>query len=294
MTILVTGGAGFIGGKLIKKLLRYGHKVISVDKKPLTMEGVEHIIHDITTPIEDFNHQVDVIYHLAAQSGGYYSLINSYQDCLDNSVGTHNIVKLAQKLKVSKFIYTSSMAVYGNGLDKVETDLPIPISFYGASKLSGEYYTALLHQHNNIPYTVFRLFATYGPDQDFNNKHQGILSIYLDQALKGDQIEITGAPDRVRQLVHVDDVIDALMLPLNTNKTDNQAYNVLHEQVLTPQLIIDQISLALGRKLYIVEKDGYTGDQTLITGKNSKLTSLGWSTTHNLEEGIEEWINLLR
>ncbi len=293
MTVLVTGGAGFIGGKLIKRLLKYGHKVISIDKRPLNIKGVHHIIHNIATPIENFTYQVDVIYHLAAQSGGYYSLENSYEDCLDNSLGTHNIVKLAQKLKVSKFIYTSSMAVYGNGLEKVETDLPTPISFYGASKLSGEHYTALLYQHSSIPYTIFRLFATYGPDQDFSNKHQGILSIYLDQALRGNEVEITGAPDRVRQLVHVDDVVDALVLPLSTNKTDNQIYNVLQEQSLTPQLVIDQISLALGRKLRVVEKDGYVGDQTLITGKSDKLTSLGWNTTYSLEKGIKEWINLL-
>ena len=293
MTILVTGGAGFIGGKLIERLLGQGHQIISIDKKPLSIQGVEHIIHDISTPIEELDHRVDVIYHIAAQSGGYYSLANSYQDCMDNSAGTHNIVKLAQKLRVSKFIYTSSMAVYGNGLRKTEQDLPNPISFYGASKLSGEYYTTLLKEHNNIPYTIFRLFATYGPGQDFSNKHQGILSIYLDQALRGDNISITGSPTRVRQLVHVEDVINALLIPLTSSKTDNQLYNVLHEQSLTPQLIIDEISRILGKKLHINELQGYIGDQTLITGTSSKLNSLGWTPQYNLEQGIQEWVNLV-
>ena len=293
MTILVTGGAGFIGGKLIQRLLREGYEVISLDKKPLVIQGVEHITHDISIPIEKLNRKIDVIYHIAAQSGGYYSLGNSYQDCLDNSVGTHNIVKLAQKLQVSKFIYTSSMAVYGNGLNKTEQTLPTPISFYGASKLSGEYYTTLLQEHNKISYTIFRLFATYGPGQDFNNKHQGILSIYLDQALRGNSISITGSPNRVRQLVHVEDVINALLIPLNGSETDNQVYNVLNEQSLSPQLIIDEISRILKKKLYIHELEGYIGDQTLITGTNSKITSLGWEPQYSLQQGIQEWVNLV-
>lgn len=293
MTVLVTGGAGFIGGKLIQRLLREGYEVISLDKKPLVIQGVEHITHDISIPIEKLNRKVDVIYHIAAQSGGYYSLENSYQDCLDNSVGTHNIVKLAQKLEVSKFIYTSSMAVYGNGLNKTEQTLPTPISFYGVSKLSGEYYTALLQEHNKIPYTIFRLFATYGPGQDFNNKHQGILSIYLDQALRGNSISITGSPNRVRQLVHVEDVINALLIPLISSETDNQVYNVLNEQSLSPQLIIDEISRILKKKLYIHELEGYIGDQTLITGTNSKINSLGWTPQYSLQQGIQEWVNLV-
>lgn len=292
MTVLVTGGAGFIGKKLIKRLLEQGYEVISLDKKSLNLQGVHHILHDISTPIENFHYKVDVIYHVAAQSGGYYSLVNSHQDCLDNSVGTHNIVKLAQQLNVSKFIYTSSMAVYGNGRGKTEQDLPTPISFYGASKLSGEYYTALLNEHNNIPYTIFRLFATYGPDQDFNNKHQGILSIYLDQALQSDTISITGSPDRIRQLVHVEDVVDALMLPLVSTETDNEVYNVLHQEILTPKLIINEISHVLGKTLHIQELEGYVGDQTLITGDSDKLALLGWKPKYSLKEGIQEWINL--
>lgn len=293
MRILVTGGSGFIGGRLIQILQSLGHKIISLDVKKPNLD-IEHVICDISTKdvLEKNYGEVDFIFHIAAQSGGYFSLANPHEDALWNCVGTMNIVKLAQKLKVKKIVYTSSMAVYGNMENALEDDMPNPISFYGTSKLSAEYYTKLAFEHSKIPYTIFRLFATYGAGQDLANKHQGILSIYLDMALNGDIISITGAKDRVRELVHVNDVLSAITLSLDS-VTDNQIYNVTNNQRLTPEIIINKIGARLNKKLTIKEIDGYVGDQVLITGSNKKLRDLGWETKYNLEEGINEFINSL-
>jgi UDP-glucose 4-epimerase len=295
MRILVTGGSGFIGGRLINYLQSKNHSIIILDKKKPSFQ-VDYIVGDISNPgIVDFDYgKVDFIFHIAAQSGGYFSLENSYEDALWNSVGTMNVVKLAQKLKVKKLVYTSSMAVYGNQENAIE-DFGIlnPISFYGSSKLSAEYYVKLLKEHNNIPYTIFRLFATYGAGQDLENKHQGILSIYLDQALKNNTVKITGAKDRVRELVHVSDVINALILSLNNDDTDNQIYNVTCNERLTPEIIINKIGNRLNKELSIIEIDGYVGDQVLITGSNEKLKSLGWNTNYSLDQGIDEFIKSL-
>jgi UDP-glucose 4-epimerase len=295
MRILVTGGSGFIGGRLINYLQSKNHSIIILDKKKPSFQ-VDYIVGDISNPgIVDFDYgKVDFIFHIAAQSGGYFSLENSYEDALWNSVGTMNVVKLAQKLKVKKLVYTSSMAVYGNQENAIE-DFGIlnPISFYGSSKLSAEYYVKLLKEHNNIPYTIFRLFATYGAGQDLENKHQGILSIYLDQALKNNTVKITGAKDRVRELVHVSDVINALILSLNNDDMDNQIYNVTCNERLTPEIIINKIGNRLNKELSIIEIDGYVGDQVLITGSNEKLKSLGWNTNYSLDQGIDEFIKSL-
>ena len=271
MRILVTGGSGFIGGRLIVLLRLQGHNIVVLDKKEPSFE-VEFIKEDISNPkVLDVNYgKVDIIFHIAAQSGGYFSLNNSYEDAMWNSVGTMNVVKLAQKLKVKKLVYTSSMAVYGNQENAMENGIVNPISFYGSSKLSAEYFVKLLKEHNNIPYTIFRLFATYGAGQDLNNKHQGILSIYLDMALNGNVIKITGAKDRVRELIHVNDVIKALMLSLDSS-TDNEVYNVTCNERLTPEIIINKIGDRLNKELVIQEIDGYVGDQVLITGSNEKL-----------------------
>jgi UDP-glucose 4-epimerase len=294
MRILVTGGSGFIGSKLIQALLKQGHDIVSLDKKEKVID-VFHIQKDICD--EDLAEldltDIDIIYHTAAQSGGYYSLKHPFHDGLWNCIGTLNVVRLAQRLKVKKFIYTSSMAVYGNMEEAVETAIPNPISFYGTSKLTGEFYTKLLIEHNQIPFTIFRLFATYGAGQDLSNKHQGILSIYLEQALKGDTISITGREDRIRELVHVSDVVNALMMPLSSSKLDNEIFNVLYKEKLSPRIIIDAIGKRLAKKLKITVLDGYVGDQTLITGNNEKLINVGWNPEIDLNKGIAEFVSAL-
>ena len=291
MNILVTGGEGFIGKKLVNRLIKEGHRVSSLDSKPTA--DIVADLSDENTLSDAIGGDIEYIFHLAAQSGGFFSLKDPYIDGKWNCLGTINIVRLAQKLKVKKLIYISSMAVYGNQKSASEEHSKHnPISFYGVSKFTGELYTRLIYEHSGIPYTIFRLFATYGSGQDLNNKHQGILSIYLDQALNNDTIEITGPKDRVRELVHIEDVIDALMLSFSI-ETDNQIYNVSNPEHLTPKIIINEISKSLDKPLKIKELDGYKGDQTYITSTASKLQDLGWTPKINIKEGIKEFINNL-
>ena len=293
MNILITGGAGFISKKLVDRLSKK-HTVFTIDKDEINSDN--HLTLDISGP--DFVDRVpelkiDHIYHVAAQSGGYYSLKDPYTDCKWNCLGTVNIVKLAQKLDVKKITYISSMAVYGNQAHAEEDNKIDPISFYGVSKYTGELYTKLALKHSNIPYTIFRLFATYGSGQDLNNKHQGVLSIYLDQALNSNRVKITGSKHRVRELVHVNDVVDALVMSLNKN-TDNQVFNVSNSEYLTPEIIIDKIGEAMKKYIGITEIDGYVGDQTYITSNMSKLSGLGWFPKYNLIGGIKEFLKNLK
>jgi UDP-glucose 4-epimerase len=295
MKILVTGAAGFIGLHLVKALSKDGHEVITIDKEYSKTKELKHIKLDISTlDIFDYDFgKVDAIYHLAAQSGGYYSLVQPYLDGMWNCIGTLNIVKLAQQLKVKQFIYTSSMAVYGN-LTNATEDSPLnPISFYGTSKLTGEFYTKLLAEHDNISYSIFRLFPTYGSGQDLENKHQGIVSIYLDQVLNKREVSITGNKTRVRELVHVSDVISALTLALNNKMFTNETFNVLYKEELTPEKMINKICERLDKKVPIKELDGYKGDQVHVTGSNSKLLKTGWKPEFDLEKGIDEFVSNL-
>ncbi len=292
MKVLITGGAGFIGKKLANKLKDI-HEVHILDKKQdINLEQTFKFFNFDMSESEHFNKldkDYDIVFHLAAQSGGYYSLTNPQDDCDWNCKATVNLVEFCLSIKPKKVIFTSSMAVYGNANNATEDCIPNPISFYGVSKLASENYIKLLKEHKDITYSIYRLFATYGSYQDLNNLHQGIVSIYLSYAIQNKEVPITGKEDRVRCLVHVNDVCSALEQSITNSKTDNNTFNVLNEEVCTPRSIIDTISNSMGETIKIIENEGYTGDQTFITGKNTKLKNTGWSPSLNLSQGVSEF-----
>tara|TARA_R100000231_G_scaffold29091_4_gene25896 strand:- start:4173 stop:5123 length:951 start_codon:yes stop_codon:yes gene_type:complete len=290
--VLITGGTGFIGKKLAN-LLKDKHEVHILDKNPdpESTQTFKTFYFDMSEKhlFDSLDKDYDIVFHLAAQSGGYYSLINPQDDCDWNCKATVNLVEFCLGIKPRKVVFTSSMAVYGNASGVTEESPTNPLSYYGVSKLASENYIKLLKEHSDVTYSIYRLFATYGSDQDLSNLHQGIVSIYLSYAIKDREIPITGRMDRVRCLVHVNDVCSALEMAMNDSQTDNNTYNLLNEEVCTPKIIVNTIAKSMGENIKIIENEGYLGDQTFITGDNTKLKSTGWSPSLNLAQGISEF-----
>ena len=289
MNILVTGGTGFIGGHLANKLKELGHKVVICDlcaKSP-----------DYAYDISNYNNllrikdDIDVIYHIAAQTSGYIGLVEPERDVDCNMKGTLNICRFAKERGVKKVIYTSSMAVYGEGDFFKETDEINPISHYGVSKLCGELYLKQYKQYG-IDYTIFRLFNVYGYGQDMENLNQGMVSIYLAQSLKSKTVEVKGSFDRYRDFVYIDDVVSALVLGLES-KTNGEIYNVATKRKTTVGELLDLIFEAHDDSDSFEAKNigQYDGDQDGNTGDNSKLKELGWKPTMGLEDGIKKFYN---
>jgi UDP-glucose 4-epimerase len=122
------------------------------------------------------------------------------------------------------------------------------------------------------------------------NMHQGMLSIYLSQALKSKTIEITGSPDRIRDFVHVNDVVSAIILSIEKKETNNQVYNLCSGVSYTSKEVIEKISKFLDKPLKIKQIQGYLGDQNKSSGQNKKLFKLGWRPSYTLDDGIQEFI----
>ena len=292
MNILVTGGTGFIGGHLVNKLKELGHKVVICDLGATSP--------DYAYDISDYNNllrikdDIDVIYHIAAQTSGYIGLVEPERDVDWNMKGTLNICRFAKERGVKKIIYTSSMAVYGEGDFFKETDEINPISHYGVSKLCGELYLKQYEQYG-IDYTIFRLFNVYGYGQDMENLNQGMVSIYLAQSLKSKTVEVKGSFDRYRDFVYIDDVVSALVLGLE-DKTNSEIYNVCNKRKTTVGELLQLIFEAHDDShLFEAKNIGqYDGDQNGNTGDNNKLKSLGWKPIIKLEEGIKRFYNNIK
>ena len=224
---LVTGAAGFIGSALSKRLIELGHKVVTVDN--LSTGFVENIPNEVIFVKGDCHdksliksldkYSFDAIFHIAGQSSGEISFDDPVYDLQTNAESTLLLLKLALKVKCKKFIYASTMSVYGDqGETLVKEDSSLnPKSFYGVGKLASEKYLSIF-QNFGINCTALRLFNVYGPGQNMYNLRQGMVSIFLAQAFNHNEINVKGSKDRFRDFIFIDDVVNAFISSYNKEK----------------------------------------------------------------------------
>ena len=193
--ILITGVAGFIGSKIAECLIHQGFSITGIDNLKTGCienipEGVNFINGDCANQ-EIFQKKTfqgvnfHTIIHFAGQSSGEISFDDPIQDLSDNCVSTLNLLQLARKISCKRFIYASSMSVYGEAqVEPVdENHATKPLSMYAVGKLASENYLKIYEQYG-ISSVSLRLFNTYGPGQNMSNFRQGMVSIYLAQALE--------------------------------------------------------------------------------------------------------------
>lgn len=286
--ILVTGGDGFIGKHLVSKLQNLGFKVINLD----ITSG-----YDLTNykTFETISTPIDVIYHLAAQPYGRGSEDDPYLDLELNTKISLNVNLFATRNNIKKVIYTSTMAIYGNNTYCKEDDTPNPLSNYAVSKLFAEYSLKKFHYNTDIKYTIFRVWNTYGPGQDLSNKSKGLVQAMCNQACNTTNIKVTGSLDRYRDLIYIDDVIDALLLGLNNN-TNNNTFNISTGIKVTIQQLINNIISVLnnGKKYTITNIGEHNGDQFGCVGDSKKLQKIGWTPKTNLIDGLGKFIKYIK
>ena len=297
MKFLITGGAGFVGTHMAIRLKNLGHTPILVDFENqytnFHLKSFKTYGLDISNRKDLFSvkENIDFIIHCAALSGVTVSNLNP-DNCIDwNIKGTLNICEFAKKKRCNKVIYTSTMAVYGEGDDLKEQGALNPISNYAISKLAGEHFIRLLPSHG-IDYTIFRLFNTYGPGQDIKDFTQGIVSVFLGQSICSKNIQVTGSLERYRDLIYIDDVVAAIEMSLFSNKLAQGCYNLCNNKKITIKDLIDVILDVHDdpETDFVVEDIGsHEGDQTGVYGNNLLLKSKGWSPKVNLREGIERF-----
>jgi len=247
MKIFVTGGAGFIGYHLCRKLSEFTSNLTIYDNLSSgQVENIKHLPKVRFTKADILNQKkllsqekADLIYHLAAQVVVPYSMENPVEDFDTNARGTLNVLEKARK-DDARVVFASSAAVYGN-----TAKLPTPESYgfnpnscYGLSKVVGEQYCNMYSKQYGLGITILRFANVYGP------RCHGVIPDFLDKISRNpEKLEIIGTGLQSRDFVHVYDVVEALILSAVSEVALGATYNIGYGQTIK---IIDVAKLILG------------------------------------------------
>ena len=297
--ILITGGAGFIGTNLTKKLKKnYKITILDLPRKIQRCQkfiGVKYINGDMSK-VKTFNKikkNFFKVFHLADGTSSSESEIKKKYYLNSNIVSVINLCNWAKKYKPKYIIFSSSMAVYGKKINYLDEKTECnPCSFYGVTKLFGEKMLSNLADYG-IKILIFRLFNVYGPGQDLKNLKQGMLSIYLAQLINSNNLKVTGSKDRYRDFVYIDDVISALSI---NPKKQFEIFNVGTGKKSTVSEVIRFLILALKKDKSKIKINYSKNDSFDVLGSVANITKIkykGWKPKNSLKIGISKTLKSL-
>jgi UDP-glucose 4-epimerase len=310
-TVLVTGGAGFIGSHLADRLLAEGHRVISVDDlttgrianlvdargygKEFTFFNMDVRADGLSSLFE--RHRPEVVFHLAAQSGVRPSLADPVLDASINVMGTMNVLECAAKVEVRKVIYAASGGtIYGEPkripAKETAAQASHPLSPYGISKKVVMDYLGFFQRYRGLDYTALALGNVYGPRQDPHGE-AGVIAIFAQKMLAGEQVTIFGDGNQTRDYVFIDDVAHAFVQAMDrgSGKLVNVGTGLEASVNHLYRLLADIIGY---------EKDPEFG--TLPPGELRRIaldigkapSAIAWKPWTHLEDGLAETVAFLK
>ncbi len=298
--IAVTGGLGFIGRHLVRALVEGGKSVIVLDRRPRddsdAAPGIEYRVVDVreSRSLREALGGVDLVFHLAANANGTYSVEHPDEDFQTNCVGTFNVLRAASEARVRRVVYVSSASVYGTPrrFPIAESHPTDPILPYGASKLAGERFGLAFWHSYGLDFVAARPFCVYGPGEDPASSLVEV-SRYLRWHLNGRAIQVVGdARRKTRDFVHVNDAVDGLVA-IAERAQPGEVFNVGSGTEVSMQELADRIQRVAGGTARIRELGGIRDDTYRLVADVSRLRRLGYTPRVSLEQGIADLVEEL-
>jgi UDP-glucose 4-epimerase len=298
-SVLVTGGAGFIGSNLVRALLERGDRVRVLDNfstgNRRNLSGLEDDVEVIEGELRSYERVhnavrgVELVFH----QGALPSVPRSIQDPLTTSAvtieGTLNVLLAGRDENVRRVIFASSSSVYGNTgtLPRTESQQPDPISPYAVAKLAAERYCVSFHRVYGLETVALRYFNVFGPRQDPTSQYAAVVPRFIAAVDDGQAVPIHGDGTQSRDFTYVENVVSANLLASEREAVAGAVLNVATGRQASVNELADAIGVALGKpveKEYLPARTGDVQDSWADIREAEEL--LGYKASVELEDGL--------
>jgi UDP-glucose 4-epimerase len=289
--VVVTGGSGFIGSHVLDKLRAAGHEAHNFDLVPSPHGDFETIIGDLCDPgtAREALAGADAVIHLAAIADVDWVKEDPALADRVNVRGTQTLLEAARELGTKRFVYASTIWVYGDadGPGAVDEDEPLalPKHFYTATKIAGEMYVASYGELYGLEHTILRFGIPYGP----RSRPTAVVAAFTAKALAGEPLTIAGDGTQSRRFVYVEDLAEGVVASL-APVAANRVYNFVGRENTSIRAIARTVRDVVG-DVKIVHVEGRAGDLRggNISGQRA-LDELGWEPTTSFDEGVRRYV----
>jgi len=300
--VLVTGGAGFVGGAVTRRLFEAGARVTVLDdlftgRRATIPTGVTFVEGSVTDEmlVRELVADASIVFHLAARNI-IASTKNPLDDYATNIGGTLNVLMAARETRPERVVYSSSTSIYGNprSIPINEDDGIVLLSPYAVSKLAGEHYCLAFYESYGVSVACVRYSNIYGPGQRPDNPYCGVVAKFLASAAAGQPLTIHGDGGQTRDFTYIDDAVDATLLAAVQPRAEGDVFNVGTGIETSVNALTDAIGQAMGRDLIVerIDRRDIDNIRRRVVSIEKARRMLRWSPQVTLEDGLRrtvEW-----
>jgi len=297
---LVTGGAGFIGSHVADELIAMGHEVVVLDdlsggfmeNVPTKADFVKGCItdhHMINSLFE--KHRFDYVFHLAAYAAEGLSHFIKRFNYENNLIGSVNLINASVNYSVKRFVFTSSIAVYGAAqLPMMEETTPCPEDSYGIAKYAVELDLKATHELFGLDYTIFRPHNVYGERQNIGDKYRNVIGIFINQLMQDQPMTIFGDGRQTRAFSYIGDIAPQIAKCVAIPESCNELFNVGAD---TPYTILDLtqvVAEAMGKACQVKHLDPRIEVKHAFSSHDKAERVFGARALTSLQEGVRRMV----
>ena len=303
MSVLVTGGAGFIGSHVVDELVSRGENVIvlddlsggfeeNVNEKAVFIKG-DICNYELIKKIFKEN-KIEYVFHLAAYAAEGLSHFKKRFNYNNNLIGSVNLINQSILYKVKCFVFTSSIAVYGkNQLPMSEDTVPMPEDPYGIAKYAVELELECSHKMFGLNYIIFRPHNVYGERQNIGDKYRNVIGIFMNQILQNKPLTVFGDGEQSRAFSYIGDVAPVIANSIHIKEACNEVFNVGADVPYTVNQLIQKVKEVMNAKPEVAYLDPRNEVVHAYSSHKKAETVFRLKEKTDLETGLKrmaEWV----